>query len=138
MQNYLEALFFKAFSCFGCKTFHFLSVIMRWSVFSRVLFFHWKFDQSKQHTFIAAEVKDASRIVPKAMILGIIAVCAAYLFINFAYLKLIPINQKYSLRELLDYITKIPLAKKQYIIYEYLLIDGLNDTVEDAQFEEVK
>lgn len=46
--------------------------------------------------------------------------------------KLIPINQKYSLRELLDYITKIPLAKKQYIIYEYLLIDGLNDTIEDA------
>ena len=34
-----------------------------------------------QHaTFIAAEVKDASKIVPKAMILGIIAVCAAYLF----------------------------------------------------------
>lgn len=47
-----------------------------------------------QHaTFIAAEVKDASKIVPKAMILGIIAVCAAYLFINFAYLKLIPIIQ---------------------------------------------
>jgi len=47
-----------------------------------------------QHaTFIAAEVKDASRIVPKALILGIITVCAAYVFINFAYLKLIPINQ---------------------------------------------
>lgn len=47
-----------------------------------------------QHaTFIAAEVKNASRIVPKAMILGIIAVCAAYVFINFAYLKLIPIIQ---------------------------------------------
>lgn len=47
-----------------------------------------------QHaTFIAAEVKDASQIVPKALILGIIAVCAAYLTINFAYLKLIPISQ---------------------------------------------
>lgn len=46
--------------------------------------------------------------------------------------RLIPINQKYNLKELLDYITKIPLAKKQYIIYEYLLIDGLNDTLEDA------
>lgn len=47
-----------------------------------------------QHaTFIAAEVKDASKIVPKALILGIIAVCAAYLTINFAYLKLIPIGQ---------------------------------------------
>ncbi len=47
-----------------------------------------------QHaTFLAAEVKDASKIVPKALILGIIAVCAAYLAINFAYLKLIPISQ---------------------------------------------
>lgn len=47
-----------------------------------------------QHaTFIAAEVKDASKIVPKALILGIIAVCVAYLTINFAYLKLIPISQ---------------------------------------------
>lgn len=47
-----------------------------------------------QHaTFIAAEVKDSSKIIPKAMILGIIAVCSAYLFINFAYLRLMPITQ---------------------------------------------
>ncbi|AFK05349.1 amino acid permease-associated region [Emticicia oligotrophica DSM 17448] len=47
-----------------------------------------------QHaTFIASEVKDASKIVPKALIIGILAVCFAYLTINFAYLKLIPINQ---------------------------------------------
>ncbi len=47
-----------------------------------------------QHaTFIAAEVKDANKIVPKAMIFGMIIVCVAYLTINFAYLKLIPIQQ---------------------------------------------
>lgn len=47
-----------------------------------------------QHaTFIASEVKDASRIVPKALILGITIVCLAYLTINFAYLKLIPIKE---------------------------------------------
>lgn len=47
-----------------------------------------------QHaTFIAAEVKNADKIVPKAMILGIIIVCLAYLTINFAYLRLIPITQ---------------------------------------------
>ncbi|CAH0994916.1 Serine/threonine exchanger SteT [Emticicia aquatica] len=45
-----------------------------------------------QHaTFIAAEVKNASKIVPKALILGILIVCLAYLTINFAYLKLISI-----------------------------------------------
>jgi basic amino acid/polyamine antiporter, APA family len=40
-----------------------------------------------QHaTFIAAEVKDAQKIVPKAMIMGIFVVCAAYLTINCNYL----------------------------------------------------
>lgn len=47
-----------------------------------------------QHaTFIAAEVKNADKIVPKAMILGILIVCLAYLTINIAYLKLIPIGK---------------------------------------------
>jgi basic amino acid/polyamine antiporter, APA family len=46
-----------------------------------------------QHaTFIAAEVKDAPRIVPRAMLLGIAVVCLAYLTINVAYMKLIPIG----------------------------------------------
>lgn len=47
-----------------------------------------------QHaTFIAAEVKDANRIVPRAMLLGIGIVCLAYLTINVAYLKLLPIEK---------------------------------------------
>lgn len=47
-----------------------------------------------QHaTFIAAEVKDAQKIVPKAMILGILIVCLAYLTINVSYLRLYPIDK---------------------------------------------
>ncbi len=46
--------------------------------------------------------------------------------------KLIPINQKFSLKEVMDYIKTIPLARKQYIIFEYLLIKDFNDSVEDA------
>ena len=47
-----------------------------------------------QHaTFVAAEVKDSSRIVPKAMILGIIVVCIAYLTVNVSYLRLLPLNK---------------------------------------------
>jgi basic amino acid/polyamine antiporter, APA family len=45
-----------------------------------------------QHaTFVAAEVKDAQRVVPRAMLLGISIVCLAYLSVNFAYLKLMPL-----------------------------------------------
>lgn len=46
--------------------------------------------------------------------------------------KLIPINQRYPLSEILKYIDLIPLKRKQYIIYEYLLIKNYNDTDVDA------
>ena len=47
-----------------------------------------------QHaTFVAAEVKNAQQIVPKAMLIGIAVVCLAYLTINVAYLKLLPIAE---------------------------------------------
>lgn len=46
--------------------------------------------------------------------------------------QLIPINKKYPLNEVLLEIEKIPLLKKQFVIYEYLLIKDLNDQVLDA------
>jgi len=46
--------------------------------------------------------------------------------------ELIPINKNYPLEDVLDYIDQIPLAKKQYIIFEYLLIDNFNDGYIDA------
>jgi basic amino acid/polyamine antiporter, APA family len=47
-----------------------------------------------QHaTFVAAEVKDASRVVPRALVIGIVIVCLAYLTINIAYLRFLPIDQ---------------------------------------------
>lgn len=46
---------------------------------------------------------------------------------------LIPINQRFPLKEVMDYIDTIPLARKQYIIYEYLLIKDFNDTAFDAE-----
>jgi len=47
-----------------------------------------------QHaTFVAAEVKNAGKIVPKALVIGIGIVCLAYLTINVAYLRFLPIEQ---------------------------------------------
>lgn len=46
--------------------------------------------------------------------------------------ELIPINQRYPLFEILKYLDQIPLKRKQYIIYEYLLIKNFNDSDEDA------
>jgi 23S rRNA (adenine2503-C2)-methyltransferase len=46
--------------------------------------------------------------------------------------ELIPINRKYPLKEVLEYIDDIPLQKKQFVTYEYLLIDELNDSNDDA------
>jgi 23S rRNA (adenine2503-C2)-methyltransferase len=46
--------------------------------------------------------------------------------------KLIPINQRFPLQDVMDYIDTIPMARKQYVIYEYLLIKDFNDTIDDA------
>lgn len=47
--------------------------------------------------------------------------------------ELIPINKKYPLDEVLAYIDKIPLHKKQFITYEYILIKDFNDSPDDAE-----
>ena len=47
--------------------------------------------------------------------------------------ELIPINKKYPLAEVLASIDQIPLNKKQFITYEYILIKDFNDTPEDAE-----
>jgi 23S rRNA (adenine2503-C2)-methyltransferase len=47
--------------------------------------------------------------------------------------KLIPINLKYPLDEVLDTLKSIPLQRKQFITYEYLLIDQFNDSEAEAR-----
>lgn len=46
--------------------------------------------------------------------------------------ELIPLNKKYPLEEVLAYIDNIPLNKKQFITYEYILINDFNDSPEEA------
>lgn len=45
---------------------------------------------------------------------------------------LIPINRQYPLAAVLACIDRIPLQKKQFITYEYLLIKDVNDSAADA------
>ncbi len=47
--------------------------------------------------------------------------------------ELIPLNRKYPLDEVLAYIDRIPLSKKQFITYEYILIEDFNDSAADAE-----
>lgn len=46
--------------------------------------------------------------------------------------ELIPINKNYPLEDVLSYIDTISLRKKQFIIFEYLLIADFNDSDDDA------
>lgn len=46
---------------------------------------------------------------------------------------LIPINQRFPLAEVISYLDKIPLRKKQFVTYEYLLINNFNDSEVDAR-----
>jgi len=47
--------------------------------------------------------------------------------------KLIPINKKYPLHDVFTYIDKIPLQKKQFVTYEYIMIKDFNDSASDAK-----
>lgn len=47
--------------------------------------------------------------------------------------ELIPLNKKYPIEQLIETLKTIPLIKRQFLTIEYLLIDGLNDSKEDAQ-----
>lgn len=46
---------------------------------------------------------------------------------------LVPINRKYSLAELMAACRRFPLAKRRRMTFEYVLLDRVNDTPEDAR-----
>lgn len=47
--------------------------------------------------------------------------------------RLMPINKKYPLKALLDACKNYPAARNRHIIFEYVLIAGVNDSIEDAK-----
>lgn len=47
--------------------------------------------------------------------------------------RLMPINRKYPIRTLLDACAQFPLSPRSYVTFEYVLIDGVNDTDADAR-----
>ncbi len=46
--------------------------------------------------------------------------------------KIMPVNKKYPLKELINACRKFPLEPRRRITFEYVLLDGINDSGEDA------
>jgi 23S rRNA (adenine2503-C2)-methyltransferase len=46
---------------------------------------------------------------------------------------LVPINRKYGLKELLDACRRFPVKRRERITFEYVMLSGVNDTLEDAR-----
>ncbi|MBA2303956.1 MAG: 23S rRNA (adenine(2503)-C(2))-methyltransferase RlmN [Acidobacteria bacterium] len=46
---------------------------------------------------------------------------------------LVPINRKYGLKELLDACRRFPVKRRERITFEYVMLDGVNDTPDDAR-----
>src|SRR5688572_26145318 len=46
---------------------------------------------------------------------------------------LVPLNRKYSLEQVLTACRRFPLKKRSRITFEYVMLDGVNDTSEDAR-----
>lgn len=47
--------------------------------------------------------------------------------------KLMPVNKKYPLKTLLDACRRFPLEPRRRITFEYVMLDGINDSSEDAE-----
>lgn len=47
--------------------------------------------------------------------------------------RLMPINRRYPLRELIDACRRFPLPSRRMITFEYVMIGGVNDTLDDAK-----
>jgi 23S rRNA (adenine2503-C2)-methyltransferase len=47
--------------------------------------------------------------------------------------RLVPINRKYKLKDLIDACREFPLRRRSRITFEYVLLDGVNDTPDDAR-----
>jgi 23S rRNA (adenine2503-C2)-methyltransferase len=47
--------------------------------------------------------------------------------------RLVPVNRKFTLEQLIEACRRFPVAKRRRITFEYVLLDGVNDTPEDAR-----
>jgi len=47
--------------------------------------------------------------------------------------KIMPINNRYSIEELLETLRSYPLRKREHITIEYVLLGGVNDTPQDLK-----
>jgi 23S rRNA (adenine2503-C2)-methyltransferase len=47
--------------------------------------------------------------------------------------RIVPINRKYRLEDLIDACRRFPLRRRSRITFEYVLLDGINDTPDDAR-----
>jgi len=52
---------------------------------------------------------------------------------NAARMEIVPVSRKYPLEDLIAVCKRFPLAKRRRITFEYVLLDGVNDTPEDAR-----
>ena len=53
----------------------------------------WAFDGWADLSFVAGEVKDPRRTLPRALIIGTVAVIAIYLLANLAYMAVLPVEE---------------------------------------------
>jgi 23S rRNA (adenine2503-C2)-methyltransferase len=47
--------------------------------------------------------------------------------------RLMPVNRKYSLQQLMDCCRALPIPRRKRITFEYVLLRGVNDSIDDAQ-----
>jgi len=53
----------------------------------------WAYDAWVNVTYLAGEIRDAQRNLPRALIIGILIVIAVYILVNLAYIYMVPVGE---------------------------------------------
>jgi len=82
----------------------------------------WTYGGWHENTFVAGETKDAAKILPFALIIGIFIVISLYLAINFLYIYLIPVAKIANTNLIISDVLQILWGKNGRKILEALVI----------------
>ena len=67
------------------------------------------------------------------MDLGVLLAISLHAVSDELRVKLMPINKAYNIASVMDAVRNFPIDMRKRVMFEYLVIDGLNDSVSDAK-----
>jgi APA family basic amino acid/polyamine antiporter len=80
-------------------------------------------------SYIGAEIKDAGRALPRALIVGTLVVCLLYLLVNYAYLSTVPVSDLAGVEGVASEVARVLWGQAGATMISFFIAVGLIATV---------